>query len=415
MTVATPDAGTLRRIGRLATLAEADWTEPLDALDASGVPTNALGIGGASFLRNLPAQGAYAVNEAAFNAETERNDVALQPVNFTGLGGAPMDLRIPNNGILTNVRLVFDGTLTVSATGTTTSGYQFPWNAPWKLVTLNANGQTSLISAEGMDLRMRRQRIWRNPKDDITISPAIVAGSADPAPAAIASGAQRVRITVDIPIVHDDSTLIGALFAQSDQNNLSVRISPAAVTDLFTLAGGAPAPTFTGTIAATATFYDIPMMPVNGVDQVIVPNLAWLHGYLAGDYQYANTGNVRAPFIRTAGQLLAYGFYIDNGGQTQIDVGGAAVTEVRFGYGGNRKPRVLNPPAVGLEKQGRDYNGLLRPGWWLWDFEIDNPQRDLVYPKGVTELAVEVNIAQGTTINANARIHFVEDTLFTGR
>jgi len=157
------------------------------------------------------------------------------------------------------------------------------------------------------------------------------------------------------------------------------------------------------------------MLPVNGQDKVIVPNLAWLHGYLAGDYQFTNTGNVRAPFIRTAGQLLAYGFYIDNGGIAQLDPGGTAITEVRFGYGGNRKPRVLNPPIVGLEKQSRDYNGRLRPGWWLFDFEIDNPQRDLVYPKGVSELAVEFNVAQGTTINPNARVHFVEDTLFAGR
>jgi hypothetical protein len=394
------------------------WGRELDALRASGAPLNALGIGGASFLRNLPAQGAYEVNEALFNAETERNDVPLQPVAFTGLGGAPMDVKIPNNGILTNLRLTFVGNLQNTAGGgSATSGYQFPHNAPWKSLTLNANGQTSLISAEGLDLRMRRQRIWRNAKDDITVSPAITSGgsgSGDPSPGVVANGANAMTLTIDVPIVHDDTTLIGALFAQSDQNNLSVRITPAAVTDLFTLAGGATV-AMTGTIYATATFYDIPMMPINGVDKVVVPNLAWLHGYLSGDYNFANTGNVRAPFIRTAGQLLAYGFYIDNGGISQLDPGGAAITEVRFGYGGNRKPRVYNPPIVGLEKQGRDYNGRLRPGWWLFDFEIDNPARDLVYPKGVTELAIELNIAAGTVLNANARIHYVEDTLFTGR
>lgn len=391
------------------------WGDRLAALQRSGQPLNALGIGGASFLRNLPAQGAYEVNEALFNAETERNDVALQAVTFTGLGGAPMDIRVPNNGILTNLRITFDGTYTGNnGAGTTTSGYQFPWNAPFKSITLNANGQTSLISAEGLDLRMRRQRIWRNAADPVTVSPG-VDSAGNPSPGSLANGASSVRLSVDVPIVHDDTTLIGALFAQSDQNNLSVRITPGAVADLVTLAGGATNPTLTGTIYVTATFYDIPMLPVNGHDKVIVPNLAWLHGYLAGDFQYANTGTVRAPFIRTAGQLLAYGFYIDNGGKTQIDPASTSVEEVRFGYGANRKPRAYRPPVQGLEKQARDYNGLLKPGWWLWDFEIDNPQRDLVYPKGVSELAVEVVIATGTVINANARIHFVEDTLFTGR
>lgn len=371
-----------------------------------------LGIGGAAFLRNLPAAGSYTVNDALFNAETERNDVPLQPVTHTGLGGAPMDIRIPNNGILTSIRLMFVGQLVVAGGGTVTAGYQWPHNGPWKKVTLNANGQTSLIAAEGMDLRMRRQRLWRNPKDDITVAPAIVSGSADPNPGVIANGTYQLVQTIDIPIVHDDATLVGALFAQSDQNYLSFKVTPANSSDLFTLAGGSTA-TLTGTLYATATFYDIPMLPVNGQDQVIVPNLAWLHGYLSGDFPFANTGDVRAPFIRTAGQLLAYSFYVDNGGISQIDP--SALNEVRFTYGGNRKPRIYNPVNIGLEKQGRDYNGRLRPGYFCFDFEVDNPARDLVYPKGVSELAVEFNIPTGTTINANARVHFIEDTLFAGR
>lgn len=369
-----------------------------------------LGIGGAAFLRNLPAQGSYAVNEQVFNTETERNDVPLAPVPFPGLGGAPVDVRIPNNGILGNIRFMLKGTLVVAGGGTVTSTYRWPHDAAGK-VTLNANGQTSLISATGLDLRMRRQRIWRNPKDDTTIAPATTSPGGDPNPGVIANGTYAVTLAWDIPITHDDTTLVGALFAQSDQNYLTYRITPPAVSDLFTLAGGSTA-TLTGTLFSTVTFFDIPIVPINGKDSVVIPNLAWLHGFLAGDFPFANTGDVRAPFIRTAGQLLAYGFFIDNGG-TQIAP--KALNEIRFTYGGNRKPRVINPPEQYLEKQIRDYNGLLNPGWFLFDFEIDNPQRDLVYPKGVTELAVEVNIPTTTTVNPNARLHFVEDTLFAGR
>jgi hypothetical protein len=121
---------------------------------------------------------------------------------------------------------------------------------------------------------------------------------------------------------------------------------------------------------------------------------------------------VRTPFIRTDGQLLAFAFYLDNGGQTQIAP--TTLNEVRFAYGGNRKPRVFNPPEQLLAKNVRDYNGRIQPGYLVFDFEVDNPARDLVYPKGVSELAVEVNIPTGTTINANARIHGVEETLFSG-
>jgi hypothetical protein len=371
-----------------------------------------LGIGGAAFLRNLPAQGAYQVNEPVFNTETERNDVPLQPTAFTGLNGAAMDVRIPNNGLLANVRVSLEGTATV-ATASVTPGYQWPFNLLKKL-TFNANGQTSLISAEGMDLRARRQRLYRNPIDPVSKAPSLDTFG-NSTGAAISTGSYPISLQWDLPITHDEATLVGALFAQSDQNYLSVKVTPAQASDLVS---GSGVLTVTGTVRLTITFFDIPLVPVQGRDMVVIPNLAWLHGYLSGDAPFANTGDVRAPFIRTAGQLLAYAWVIDNGGQACISP--LALNEARFTYGGNRKPRVYNPVSHLVEKNSRDYNGLILPNggaptYAIFDFEGDNPARDLVYPKGVSELAVEVNIPTGTTVNANARIHFIEDTLFAGR
>jgi hypothetical protein len=371
-----------------------------------------LGIGGAAFLRNLPAQGAYSVNEAVFNTETERNDVPLQPLTFTGLGGAAMDARIPNNGVLAALRISVEGTLNV-ATANVTPGYQWPWNLI-KKATFNANGQTSLIASEGLDLRARRQRLYRNPRDPIAQAPSIDT-IGDGTGAAIVPGNYPVSLQWDVPITHDEASLIGGLFAQSDQNYLSIKLTPAQSAELFSGAGVA---SFTATtVRVTVTFFDIPLVPVQGRDMIVIPNLAWLHGYLSGDFNFANNGEVRAPFIRTAGQLLAYSFYIDNGGQATIAP--QSLTEARFTYGGNRKPRVYAPVSHLLEKNARDYNGLIRAGqsgaFAVFDFEGDNPARDLVYPKGVTELAVEVVIPTSIVPNANAKVHFVEDTLYAGR
>jgi hypothetical protein len=377
-----------------------------------------VGLGGAAFMRNLPQAGGYQVNEPVFNRETERNDVPLAPITYTGLGGATMEARLPNNGILTALNVLFKGSLVVAGAGTVTAGYQWPWNII-KRATLNANGQTSLLSAEGLDLRIRRQRIWRNPREELSTAPATdtqgqatgVIGVGNPRPGVIANGTYTVTLEWQLPIVHDDESLVGALFAQSDQNYLSFRLTPAQSTDLFTLAGGSTA-TLTGTLYPTITFYDIPIVSNGQQDVVVIPNLAWLHGYLSTDQAYANTGDVRTPFIRTDGQLLAFAAYLDNGGMAQI--GPTALNEVRFAYGGNRKPRVFNPVEQLLSKNVRDYNGLISPNYIVFDFEADNPARDLVYPKGVSELAFEVNIPTGTTINANARVHFVEETLFSG-
>lgn len=370
-----------------------------------------LGIGGAAFLRNLPAQGQYQVNEQVFNVETERNDVPLQSTAFTGLGGASIDVRIPNNGILASVRISLEGTMTLGGTSPTfTPGIQWPWNL-LKSITFNANGQTSLVSASGKDMRARRQRLYRNPVDPIAKAPSINSVG-ETTGAVVSTTSNPISLQWDIPITHDEASLVGALFAQSDQNYLSFKITPAQLGDLGTLGGTSPTLAITGTIRATVTYFDIPMLPVQGRDTVIVPNLAWLHGYLAGDFNFANTGDVRAPFIRTAGQLLAYLFYLENGPLAVIDP--VALNEIRFTYGGNRKPRVYNPTSHLLEKNARDYNGLIQH-YAVLDFEGDNPARDLVYPKGVSELAIEVNIPTGTTINANAKVHFVEDTLFAGR
>lgn len=379
-----------------------------------------VGLGGAAFMRNLPSAG-YQVNEPVFNRETERNDVPLQPLTFGAqlLGSAKQDLRLPNNGLLTAINLLFKGSLVVTtATGACTSTYQWPWNL-FKRITLNANGQTSLISAEGLDLRVRRQRMYRNPREELssaiatdTVGTVQQTGAAgNPIPGAITANTYAIVLEWQVPIVHDDESLVGALFAQSDQNYLSLSVTPAQTADLFTITGTSTA-TITGTLYPTVTFFDIPIVPTQQGDMVVIPSLAWLHGYLSADQPYANTGDVKTPFIRTDGQLLAFMFYLDNGGAAQIAP--TVLSEVRFAYGGNRKPRVFNPVEQLLSKMVRDYNGLLKPNWLAFDFEADNAARDLVYPKGVSELAVEVNIPAGTTINANARVHFVEETLFAG-
>ena len=378
----------------------------------------ATGLSGAAFLHNLPPEGSYVQNTDQFFVETEKNNVPQAPAALSGLGAAPIDQRIPNNGILAKIRIVFKGSLVVGASGTCTPTYKWPWGLISRF-TLNANGQTSLISCEGGDLRARRQRIYRIPRDEVSSVQSNVGVSTDgivnPAQSVIATGTYSVVLVYDVPIVHDDYTLTGAIFAQSDQVYLAWRITPAAGAELFTLAGGSTA-TLTGTFYSATTFYDIPFADTQQGRKVLIPDLSWLHGYLSSDAPFANTGDVPTPFIRTAGQLLSYSFYLDNGGANTLDV--LALNEARFEYGGNRRPLVFNPPEVLVEKLVQDYSG--RPlgskhGYGFFDFEVDNPRRDLVYPKGVTELKLVGNIPTGTTINANAHVHFVEETLFAGR
>lgn len=371
----------------------------------------AVGGGSAAFLHNVPEQGSFVMNPEQFDLNTERNDVPQEVKAFTGLGGSRIDQRISNVGVLANIRLIFKGQLVVGASGTCTALYGWPWDLA-KRITLNANGQTSLIQCEGKDLRARRQRIFRNPRDTVSVAPATNTTTIDPSPGVIAPGTYSVVLVYDLPIVHDDETLTGALFAQSDQTYLNWTVEPAASSDLFTLASGSTA-TVTGNFYPTLTFFDIPYVETQQGRMVVLPDMRWLHGFLAQNAPFANTGDVKSPLIRTAGQLICLYWYIDNGGAAQIAI--SALDEVRWNYGANRTPRVFSPPEQLLEKINRDYNGPIAPNYGVLDFEGDNPRRDIVLPKGLSELMIINKVAAGTTVNANARVHFVEETLFAGR
>jgi hypothetical protein len=374
------------------------------------VAGGATGLSGAAFMHNLPPEGSYVANTDLFFRETEKNEVPQEQKPYTGLGGAPMDLRVSNVGILGKIRLIFVGSAVVAGGGTVTALYTWPWNL-LKTFTLNANGQTSLISCEGLDLRARRQRIYRNPRDGVSTAPATDTTTRDPSPGVIANGTYPIVLAYDVPIVHDDYTLTGALFAQSDQTYLTWRVTPAATAEVATLAGGSTL-AITGTIHSTLTFFDIPFADTQQGRQVLIPDLRWLHGYLAADAPFANSGDVPTPFIRTAGQLLSYSMYLANGSAAQIAISG--LDELRFEYGGNRRPRTYAPPTQLLEKMQQDYNGLIAPNFAVLDFEVDNPQRDLVYPKGVTELKSVAKVPAATTVLAGSKVHFIEETLFSG-
>ena len=399
----------------LAWLRDQSWLPPL----RGGMPT---GVTGLAFVHNLPPAGSYVEDTPTFFRTTERNDIPQAAQAYPGLGGNPADFRIPNVGVLGTIRVQQNLSLVVGGPGTVTANYPFPWNAGGKRFGLNINGQTSIISCEGRDLRARRQRYYRCPKEQVSSTQTGVGmdgPTGDPRPGTIANGTYAVTLVYDLPIPHDDYNLAGVVYAQSDQNALAWRLEPPAQSDLFTVnAGGTVA--LTGTVFWTTTIYDIPFGDTQDGRKVLLPDMSWIHGLLGFNQNLQNNGEVQVALIRTAGQLLCTYIYLDNGGAASIDP--AALVEIRMQYGGNRRPRTYNPPTILLEKNAHDYNGRILSestagsgGYFLLDNEVDNPVRDLVVPKGVTELYVVVNIPNSVVLNANAHAHVAEETMFKGR
>jgi hypothetical protein len=368
----------------------------------------AQGLNPAVFMNTVPAPGSYVIDQQRFDLLTERNDLPQTSDPWPGFQ-ARIDRRVANVGVLASVRLHLNLSVVVSGTGAVTTTYKFPHGLIRK-ATLNANGGSAIISADGLDLRARRQRLFRNPLDPVQVAPNTNTRG-EPAPGTLANGTYNVTLVVELPIVHDPASLTGALFAQSDQNYLNWVIETAQLTDVFTVAAGG-AVAITGTVDSELVFFSIPSMDAQNGRVVVLPAaVRWLHEFISTENNFSNTGLVPTPFIRNNGQLIAAMMYVDNGGQAQIAP--SALNRILWRYAGNQTPRELLPWHI-LEENARDYNGLVTPGYIVLDFEKENPARDIVYPRGLAELAVVIDVPTSVTVQPNAHTHTVLETLTQG-
>lgn len=363
----------------------------------------ATGAGGVSFLSNLPPD-RFQMNPAAFAQSTERQDIPQQSTEFKGFGST-MSIRMQNVGVVAMIKMYVQLTLKTGTEGTVTTLPGFPYYLA-KRVAFNANGQTSLIQARGTTLRARRQRVFRNPAESIENAPAV--GSL------ALNTSYTVAFMLDVPVSHDMYSGLGWILAQNPATYLSLEIAWANESDVLAFTGKGSIASFTGTVFPTLTTFAVGQASVGNQQSVtIIPDLTVFHGLLDNTFPFSNSGLVQAPLIRTAGQLVNYAFNLNNGGASEI--GPAALTEVAFKYGGNRQPRVYNPPQMLMDKNQEDYNGLVQVKGWTFtylDFEVDNPVRDLFIPEALVELQAAVTIPNSITVNANAYLLYEEESLY---
>jgi hypothetical protein len=358
--------------------------------------------GGVTFLSNLPADN-FVMSPQAFQQATERQDIPQQTLPFGGFG-TNLQVRLQNVGVLSMVRFLFSGSLVVTTpTGTVTSLPGWPYTL-LKRTAFNANGQTSIIGANGATLRARRQRLFRNPAEVIETAAGAIG--------TIAAGTYPINFVVDVPISHDMLTGTGWVLAQNPATSLTLDIAFAQVAELLSITGTATA-ALTGTCFTTITTFAVGQVNDGGRLKTLIPDLTVFHGILDNDLPLPGNGVFQAPLIRPAGQLVNYAFNINNGGSAEVDP--SALTEIQFRYGGNRQPRVYNPPQMLIEKNQADYNGPVKVRGLTYtylDFEADNPARDLFIPEALVELLAQVTIPTGVTINAGAKFRYELENLY---
>lgn len=354
----------------------------------------ALGTG-AIQSRNVPAE-PFVIDPDAFASMTTRNEAPIEAhaAPFSTIGGMTWQKQLPSVGIISRLRIQFTG----SVTATTGNQWQcksgFHWYDLLESVSLAVNGQNNLWSCNGLDLAALRH--VRNPASQDLLTSTIGYGGDTP---------ESIEIVWDLPIAMDDTSLVGALFAQSGATNITLDRTVAPLAKIF--ADPSKVADFHGTFHTSITRFTVPRAASEG-SPLVIPDLTRLHAFNAIELPVTATGDVRLDLIRSAGSLARLFVSGRNGGGPLL----ANMTALRLEYGNAQRPYDYDPIMSLLAQNNNNYGSTMVPGLRVvLDFVRDNAPRDMVLLQGVTDLALVPTIAAGTTLtNATARL--VQETLF---
>jgi hypothetical protein len=369
-------------------------------------------------LTNIPSI-PFVPNPAAFDANTQRNHHLVLPnITDPGDNGTTPGLQLPQAGIIAGFWIFFTGTLTVTlGAGSATSKGTWPYG--WiKNLDFFANFQNSILHMTGQDLHAHR--FITNPAMNTntgvdsfgagTVGGTAAAGGGD----VITGGAKAVDLAWYVPVTADLASLIGAIYAQSAQNLIQAQITRAPVSDLITLAGGATAVWSNESFSLALDTYDIPRDPQTGA--VLTPDISRIHGinYLDTPITQAGTG-IKVPLVPMNGNLLRVMLRIQSADGTSFSPrqpDNSGWTGVTLHYGGNKNPQQWDLRSL-VNKNAQQYGGRVPYNYVVLDFMRENPVRDSVVMPGLTDLALLIDIAAGTTIPAGTVAHVVQETLYS--
>lgn len=358
-----------------------------------------------TYEKNLPQQ-PYVIDAVRFSQLTNRFRKSYAPIAWPGFGNKVSQL-VDKYGIVGKLHLYFEGTMQGDGVQAPTATSGFPWRLTSE-IRVSANGLSQLIDFDGIDARVlaRVRRAQSIADENVFTLPA--AGTTVP-----------LRLHWEIPLALDDVSLIGAVLAQTDDNNLSVRVTAAASADLFS----AHAPTITGNWFVLAEAYEIP----EDQGKLVIPDLRQMHGIFTRDDNLLATGQGVQPLTKTGGLLLRTMQRIDNAppnfgnGDWLEDV----VTDHAFRFNAKEIPYDYEPAWLLRFLNETDYGqallpaadvpaGITPPAYVVDDYNNALAMRDVVNMAAISQPELLNTITAGYAINAGAKIHTVQEAMVTG-
>jgi hypothetical protein len=378
-----------------------------------------------SVLQGVSAQNVV-MDPARFYPATRRLRFPMKSKSaITGLGSTD-STTLKQTGIIAALDVRISGTL---VWGGTITGSAMSWRWPLELIKalrVSANGQANLINASGLwlkSLQMTQERtndrgVIRSMGAVATINEGTLAQACDdwgtsganqlgPGVTVPAVGTYTVDLKFRVPIAFDQRTLLGAVFAQTAQTNLTCDIDYESQANLVTVGGSATlAVNLNSEISGVV--YTIPS--VGG--QFVVPDLSAFHQFVstATPSVAQNENEVLLPGTGIGRQLMRVFF------QTWSSSAPLAINETNYGnlgwrYGGNDTPEIFSNGAV-MRHANEDAFGVDLGGQWgvgCHDFCVDWALRDAVDEGSTSDLRLVVALQAAPTTPS---FKFAQQTVF---
>jgi hypothetical protein len=378
-----------------------------------------------SVLQGVSAQNVV-VNPAAFYPATRRLRFPMKSKSaITGLGSTD-STTLKQTGIISALDIRISGT--VVFTGTIT-GTIMSWRWPLELVKavrVSANGQANLINASGLwikSLQMTQERtndrgVTRAMGAATAVTQGTLAQQCDdwgtsgsnqlgPGVTVPAIGTYTFDLKLRVPIAFDSRTLLGAIFAQTAQTNLTCDVDYETQANLLTL-GGSAAVTMNLNSEISGVVYTIP----NVGGQFVIPDLSAFHQFVSTSTNAVaqNENEILLPGTGIGRQLMRVLF------QTWSSGAPLAMTETNYGnlgwrYGGNDTPEIYSNGAL-LRHVNEDSFGVDIGGQWgvgVHDFCADWALRDAVDEGSTSDLRLVATLQSAPTTPS---FKFAQQTVF---
>jgi hypothetical protein len=367
---------------------------------------------------------AESVNPLEFYARTRRHINLEQQFSYTGQPQQIVELR--KSDILSTVRVVFDGQVTITpGTGTVASTAAWPYDFLQR-ADFTANQSANLISASGLKLKIREfmkksdlsdrgvaQTFGGVARTQGTLASSSESWGVGANTSALTAGTFPVHLEWILPVAEDEVDLAGAVFLATSSSSLTLALQLNSIANMFALTGNGAA-AITGNFQVITTKFSIPI-GANG--QIVVPDLSMFHSLI--QTRVANGVQNGENELRIIGQgagksLLRMFYQVFNG----VPPAPLSMNSTNFGrqmwrYSNSETPDAFIDGNHMRDDEERRYNVDIGALWGVGchDFANENSFRDVVDMGTTSELRLVTTIQSGVVLSSPA-VEIVTETMF---